>query len=266
MLNENIDIDRVLLICDVLDFPVIFSTKNIIAKIRENASENILEKMHFFEIFSNNSFTQTIGSMEFVAVKYEHKNILGFRSGESIFAYEKMILPEYVTAISDNYSLITRNGDIFQEKILQKNFSVGEILSFIGKEIFTESMKFTFDTFYRDENSIGTVSGYTFSDRKTLAQSGIVMFTLEEDVNFRAISGHIFIDSRGFVYAHEMMKIHKEIIKAVRLTYEQTIEKNPQIERSELAQILRSEIAKYCFVLTGRTPIIMPIILEKKHF
>ena len=101
------------------------------------------------------------------------------------------------------------------------------------------------------------------SDRKNLADSGVVTFTLEEDTQVRAISGHIFIDSRGFVHAHEMMKIHKEIVKSVRILYEQTIAKNPAIDRGGLVQILRREIGKLCFVLTGRTPIIMPIIIEK---
>ena len=101
------------------------------------------------------------------------------------------------------------------------------------------------------------------SDRKNLAESGVVTFTIEEDVRMRAISGHIFIDSRGFVHAHEMMKIHKEIIKSVRMLYEQTIAENPVIDRRSLVQILRREIGKLCFVLTGRTPIIMPIIIEK---
>lgn len=58
-----------------------------------------------------------------------------------------------------------------------------------------------------------------------------------------------------------MMRVHKEILKAIRLNYETIVSANPSIERGELAQTLRKEIAKYCFVLTGRNPIVMPIIL-----
>lgn len=57
-------------------------------------------------------------------------------------------------------------------------------------------MKFTFDRFYIDEKSIGTISGYPLSDRKHLSEAGVLVFVLEENPLFRTISGHIFIDSR----------------------------------------------------------------------
>ena len=82
-----------------------------------------------------------------------------------------------------------------------------------------------------DGQSIGIVAGYTLTDREQLSENGILTFTLEEDVRARTIAGHIFIDSRGFVHAHEMMYIHKEIIKGIRSTYEKSLIENPKIER-----------------------------------
>lgn len=124
-------------------------------------------------------------------------------------------------------------------------------------------MKFTFDTFYIDGQSIGVVAGYTLGDREQLAGSGVLTFTLEEDTRARTIAGHIFIDSRGFVHAYEMMVVHKEILKGIRATYEKLLVENPKIERGELVQSLRREITKYCYVLTGRTPVVMPILIER---
>lgn len=146
------------------------------------------------------------------------------------------------------------------------SFEIGEIIAFGKEKIEKKSMKFTFDTFYIDEKSVATLAGYVLSDRKNLSDSGVVIFTLEEDARARTIAGHIFIDSRGFVHSHELMFVHKEIIKAVRMVYERSVSENPEIARGDLVQILRKEIAKYAFVLTGRNPIIMPIIIEKKSF
>ncbi len=92
-------------------------------------------------------------------------------------------------------------------------------------------MKFTFDTFYIDGLSIGVVAGYALGDREQLAENGVLIFTLEEDSRARTIAGHIFIDSRGFVHAYEMMFIHKEILKGIRSTYEKILVENPKIER-----------------------------------
>ena len=97
-------------------------------------------------------------------------------------------------------------------------------------------MKFTFDTFFIDKNSVGIVAGYTLGDREQLAESGVLIFTLEEDTRARTITGHIFIDSRGFVHAHEMMSVHKELLKGIRSTYEKLITENPKIERGSLVQ------------------------------
>lgn len=56
-----------------------------------------------------------------------------------------------------------------------------------GREIRKHAMKFTFDTFYTDKNSVGVVAGYTLSDREQLAENGVLIFTLEEDTRARTI-------------------------------------------------------------------------------
>ena len=59
------------------------------------------------------------------------------------------------------------------------------------------------------------------------------------------------------------MRVHKELIKSIRMTYEKSVLENSRIERSELVQILRREITKHAFLLTGRTPMVMPVVLEQ---
>ena len=139
----------------------------------------------------------------------------------------------------------------------------GEIALIESSKITKNALKFTFDTFYRDANSIGVVAGYALKDRVELASSGVLTFVIEEDPRARAIVGHIFIDSRGFVHSYEMMSVHKEVLKGIRHTYEQAILANPRIERGELVQTIRREITKYCYLITGRTPVVMPIIIER---
>lgn len=75
--DENADIDRILLILEVLDFPPIFSSKNIIAKIRENANADTLQKIRFFEIFSSDALLQ-ISSLKFVSIQNGTSKNLGF--------------------------------------------------------------------------------------------------------------------------------------------------------------------------------------------
>lgn len=114
--------------------------------------------------------------------------------------------PSYpVLALGETYTLTNPTETI---QIVQ-----GEIFDISKRKIFKHSLKFTFDTFYIDKNSVGIALGYTLKDREILAENGVLTFVLEEDVRSRAIIGHIFIDSRGFVHAQEMMTVHKEVLK-----------------------------------------------------
>lgn len=61
-----------------------------------------------------------------------------------------------------------------------------------------------------------------------------------------------------------MMRVHKEILKVIREVYENAISNNPHISRADLVQVFKKEIAKFCFALMGRTPMIVPILIEKK--
>jgi mRNA degradation ribonuclease J1/J2 len=118
------------------------------------------------------------------------------------------------TAIGDsNLPLLSKNSLGYSLSDSDIVFVSGEIVDFTGPKILKNLLKFTFDTFYRDEQSIGVVAGYALKDRADLASNGVLTFVLEEDSHARAIVGHIFIDSRGFVHAYEMMSVHKQILK-----------------------------------------------------
>lgn len=125
-------------------------------------------------------------------------------------------------------------------------------------------MKFCLDTFYLDGNSAGTIASYAFQDRKILAESGVLVFSLEENPVLRTISNHIFVDSRGFVQNYELAAVHKEIVKVIRTIYEKSLAENIALDRGSLVKNFKQEISKFCFAKYGRSPLVIPIITEKK--
>ena len=261
LLDTNFDTQYIVDIATVLDFPQIFSTRNIIAKIcNSEIDKKILEKFRFVEIFSQENISRNIDGIELFIAKNGNKNILGFQNEWVRFGYDFLTIDNISTNISTEQVFVEQSG-----KFLLGNTEImsWEILEIFGEKISKNSMKFVLDTFFIDKKSVGTTSGFILQDRENLSGNGVLIFTIEENEMLHTISGHIFIDSRGFVHAHEVMKIHKEILKAIRIIYEQTREQNPNIERWQLVQILRKEVGKYAFLLTGRTPIVMPIIITK---
>lgn len=259
LLDEQIDVNLFATILPVLDFPPIYTTRSIIAKFRKmNVLEVYREKFRFFEIFSEEISVRRVAGMELGVVALPGRNIFAVKSGKQLFAYEHLPVESEASFIGECRNIrSTSDGYFFGDQ----PFEVGEIIALsLQGEILKQSMRFSFDTFYQDGESVGVVAGYVLTDRDTLARGGVLVFTLTEDPRARTIAGHIFIDSRGFVHSYEMMRVHKEILKAIRMNYEALVAEKPSIERGELAGMLRKEIAKYCLVLTGRTPVVMPII------
>ena len=259
--DASIDIARFELILPTLGFPPIYGTRDVIAAFRNSIKNTeFLEKCRFFELFADGASSRRIGDIECVIADNNMNPTLGFRAGSTTWSFPHIAISSSDLGISGTLECrIATDGFMMGNE----SFVTGEVISLKSGTITRHAMKFTFDTFFVDGLSIGVVAGYALTDREQLSENGILTFTLEEDVRARTIAGHIFIDSRGFVHAYEMMFIHKEIIKGIRSTYEKLLTENPKIERGELVQGLRREITKYCYLLTGRTPIVMPIVIER---
>jgi hypothetical protein len=258
--DESIDVSLFEYILPTLDFPPLYATRDIIAKFRNNITRpEFLEKCRFFELFPPGTESRRIGDIEILISSNESGSGLVFKnSGTGFVDY---LHPQGTAVRTSELPILKKQ----QEKCFIDTDEVvsGEILLFRGKKREKHQLKYTFDTFFVDKSSIGVLAGYTLSDREQLSENGVLIFTLEEDTRARTIKGHIFIDSRGFVHSHEMMAVHKEILKGIRATYEKCLLQNERIERAELVQQLRREITKYCFLLTGRTPVVMPVITDR---
>lgn len=247
------------MILDMLDFPFVYGTRDVIAYIRNSIKDSeFLDKCRFFEIFPVGTIERKIGD-------FTLKNT---REWLSFTKWGRNFVDGIHTLDASSHEhatgmLLTRSATWYEFASQKIHFTEGEIIDIATSRITKNQLKFTFDTFYRDHNSVWVVAGYTLKDRAELGANGVLTFVLEEDVRARAIVWHIFIDSRGFVHSYEMMSVHKDILKWIRHTYEQAILANPRIERGELVQTFRREITKYCYLLTGRTPVVMPVIIER---
>lgn len=259
--DESMSVELFEQILPTLEFPPIYATRDIIAKFRNTIkNSDFLEKCRFFELFVPWVTHRRIGDFEFSVGSIGSHSVLTARVWGTTLGFSMYPIALLSQEKLPQLLLIEKDGtySLSNEKV-----ESGEILMFQDKSFTKHTLKYTFDTFYVDNSSIGVVAWYTLPDREMLAENGVLTFTLEEDSRARTIAGHIFIDSRGFVHAHEMMSVHKEVLKWIRATYEKLILENERIERGELVQSMRREITKYCFLLTGRTPVVMPIIIER---
>ena len=116
---------------------------------------------------------------------------------------------------------------------------------------------------YVDGNRIGEIGGAVIKDRKIMANDGILVVIVNIDMKKRELLIKPNITTRGFILVNE----NEELIKKIESKAEQTIEASIKNPKSTFAS-LKSEIteALYPFInnLTGRKPIILPVILDIK--
>ncbi len=228
LLDEAISPKTVFPILKALGFPALYATRNIIAKFRDFlVTSEDLEKCRFFELFSDSAEIRNIGSIECFRGEFQGKACMTLRAEKTSVTYTHIALEGNAQAVSGHVLGIQNDA----WNLSGTDIQTGEVLHLTEKEQTKLPLKFTFDTFYFDDVSVGVEAGYIFADRKSLSEGGVLVFTLKEDARIRAISGHIFIDSRGFLHSHEILPIHKEILKAIRMNYEEIVTKNPRVER-----------------------------------
>ena len=110
--------ERFTAILELLDFPIIYATREIIAELREKISEpKTLEKIRFFELFAEESASRLIGNIEFFAAEKNGKNLLALKSEDEIIAYEAYTIAEKNLVSTLMTTLVSR---------AEKNWKIGD--------------------------------------------------------------------------------------------------------------------------------------------
>jgi len=95
-----------------------------------------------------------------------------------------------------------------------------------------------------------------------MKESGVLVVNYRVDKKTRAILGHIRLETRGLVYIDEVRTVHRDIIRKVKMIYENTVKDIPDIEEKELLKIVKTDLEKYMFYKLDREPMIIPMITE----
>ena len=117
---------------------------------------------------------------------------------------------------------------------------------------------------YVDGNRIGQIGSAVIKDRQIMANDGILVVIANVDMKKRELLIKPNITTRGFILVNE----NEELIHKIETKAETTINNSIQDPKTTFAS-LKTEITEtlYPFIynLTGRKPIILPIILDIKR-
>ena len=219
------------------------------------------------------SISKTINKLYLKGVKVYTNNTLsdlhtsGHANEEEIKLMIRLIKPKYLVPFHGDYRMLKKQANIGvncgipkENTFILKN---GDTLNLVNHELSRGESKPGADI-YVDGNRIGEVGGAVLKDRKIMASDGILVVIVNVDMKKRELLITPNITTRGFILVNE----NEELIHKIENKAEQVITTSLANPKTTFA-ILKTEITDtlYPFInnLTGRKPIILPVILDIKR-
>lgn len=190
----------------------------------------------------------------------------GHANEEEIKLMIRLINPRYLMPFHGDYRMLKKHANIGIEcNIPKENTFVlknGDTLN-LSNHVITKGESMPGADIYVDGNRIGEIGGAVIRDRKIMANDGILVVIVNVDMKKRELLIRPNITTRGFILVNE----NENLIKKIELYAEKIIKEQLSDPHSTFA-IIKSDITTklipYINELTGRKPIILPVILDIK--
>ncbi len=219
------------------------------------------------------SISRTINKLYLKGVKVYTNNVLtdlhtsGHANEEEIKLMIRLIKPKYLMPFHGDYRMLKRQADIGincgipkENTFILKN---GDTL-ILKNHTITKGESIPGADIYVDGNRIGEVGSAVLKDRKIMANDGILVVIANINMKNKELLIKPNITTRGFILVNE----NEELIRKIENKAEQIIKtglNDSRINYNNLKSSISEQLYPYINELTGRKPIILPIILDIKR-
>lgn len=219
------------------------------------------------------SISKTINKLYLQGVKVYTNNTLtdlhtsGHANEEEIKLMIRLIKPKYLMPFHGDYRMLKKQADIGincgipkENTFILKN---GDSLV-LKNHVITKGESMPGADVYVDGNRIGEVGSAVLKDRKIMANDGILVVIANIDMHKKELLIKPNITTRGFILVNE----NEELIKKIENKAEQIIKadlQEPKVNYNNLKSSISEQLYPFINELTGRKPIILPIILDIKR-
>ena len=183
----------------------------------------------------------------------------GHANEEELKLMIRLIKPRYLMPIHGEYRMLKKHADIgIMCDIPKQNtfiLSNGDVLNMKNGHI-TLGEKIDAGNSYVDGNKIGNMNNIVMKERKAMSQDGIVIVTLPIKNNKLVTNPNV--TTRGFILVNDNMELLHDLENKTK-----NIVQNKNI--TELKSAVITELSEYIHNITGRNPIILPVIMEIKN-
>ena len=219
------------------------------------------------------SISKTINKLYLKGVKVYTNNTLsdlhtsGHANEEEIKLMIRLIRPKYLMPFHGDYRMLKKQANIGincgipkENTFIMKN---GDTL-ILKDHVVTRGESYSGQDIYVDGNRVGEIGSAVIKDRQIMAKDGILVVIVNVNMKKRQLLIKPNITTRGFILVNENEElIHKIENKAEQVIVEDL--KNPKTTFAILKTDITETLHPFITNLTGRKPIILPIILDIKR-
>ena len=189
----------------------------------------------------------------------------GHANQEELKLMIRLLMPRYMLPFHGEYRMLKKHGDIaLMCGIPKENIFIldnGDSL-ILDKHKISVGTKVKMDDIYIGSNTASSVAAQVIRDRKIMAGDGILVVVVNIDMKKRKLLNKPTIVTRGFILVNENEELIRSLEIKTSLLIVDKLKEN--ISYSDLKSFLQINISSYIMELTGRKPIILPIILDVK--
>ena len=192
-------------------------------------------------------------------------HVSGHACQEEIKLMQALIKPKYYMPVHGEYRHLAANRALAMDMGIESN---NIFISEIGKvlELDRKSARFTGTVpsgkVLVDGYGVGDVGNIVLRDRRHLAQDGLIVVVASIDLHAGLLLSGPEIVSRGFVYVRESEELMEEVRQIAADALNDCLENSRSVDRMELKNCIRDDLAKFLYSKTGRKPMILPIIMD----
>lgn len=190
----------------------------------------------------------------------------GHANMEELKLMIRLIKPKYFMPFHGDYRMLKNHANLAIDcDIPKENTFVlqnGDVLS-LDNHVITKDVSVVASDVFIDSNRLEEINSAVLRDRRIMASDGILVVIANIDMKNKTLLIHPNITTRGFVLVNENEALLKQIeCESERIIVNKLKEKN--VNFNDIKSQITADLFPFIYELTGRKPIILPVILDIK--
>lgn len=186
-------------------------------------------------------------------------------SAEDIKMMMNLFKPKYYIPLKGDYRQLVDNASIALDRGFLANtihvLDNGQQITFVDGKVESVSQAVEVEEVYVDGKDFLDSSGLVIRDREILGTDGSIVVGIIIDHKTKEIIGGPDVQSRGVIYLKDADYVVKECGNIITKVITDTVKSNTYDNISARNEA-RDQMSKYVFKMTGKKPMILPVIIE----